>query len=75
MRLHPGEGLDLELLERVAESMAEAARAAGVAVVTGDTKVVPRGACDKMFITTTGVGEVFADPAPSGHAARPATRC
>ena len=65
------EGLDLELLERVAESMAEAARAAGVAVVTGDTKVVPRGACDKMFITTTGVGEVFADPAPSGHAARP----
>ena len=65
------EGLDLELLARVAESMAEAARAAGVAVVTGDTKVVPRGACDKMFITTTGVGEVFADPAPSGHAARP----
>lgn len=65
------EGLDLDLLERAVESMAEAARAAGVAIVTGDTKVVPRGACDKMFITTTGVGEVFADPAPSGHSARP----
>ena len=65
------EGLELDILDKVAASMAAAARNAGVAIVTGDTKVVPRGACDKLFITTTGVGEVFADPAPSGHAARP----
>ena len=52
------EGLDLELLERVAESMAEAARAAGVAVVTGDTKVVERGRGDGVYITTSGIGVV-----------------
>ncbi|MCH5277419.1 MAG: hydrogenase expression/formation protein HypE [Desulfovibrionaceae bacterium] len=65
------EGLELDVLERVVQSMAGAARRAGVAVVTGDTKVVPRGACDRLFITTTGVGELIAEPAPSGHAARP----
>ncbi|WP_298066944.1 hydrogenase expression/formation protein HypE [uncultured Mailhella sp.] len=65
------EGLDSGILERVVSDMAEAARRAGVDIVTGDTKVVPRGACDKLFITTTGVGRVFADPAPSGHSARP----
>ncbi len=65
------EGLPLETLERVARDMGEAARAAGVAIVTGDTKVVPRGACDKIFVNTSGVGEIYADPAPSGHAARP----
>lgn len=65
------EGLDSDILERVVSDMAEAARRAGVDIVTGDTKVVPRGACDKLFITTTGVGRVFADPAPSGHSARP----
>lgn len=65
------EGLPLETLERVARDMGEAARAAGVAIVTGDTKVVPRGACDKIFINTSGVGEIYADPPPSGHAARP----
>lgn len=65
------EGLPLETLERVAADMGAAARRAGVQIVTGDTKVVPRGACDKLFINTTGVGEVLADPAPSGHGARP----
>lgn len=65
------EGLPLELLEKVAADMGAAARAAGVRIVTGDTKVVPRGACDKIFINTTGIGEIFADPAPSGHHARP----
>ena len=65
------EGLELEVLDRVVADMAEAARRAGVAIVTGDTKVVPRGACDKIFITTSGVGEIIADPAPSGHGARP----
>ena len=65
------EGLPLEALDRVAADMGQAARAAGVQIVTGDTKVVPRGACDKIFITTTGIGEIFANPAPSGHNARP----
>lgn len=65
------EGLDLDLLRKVVESMAEAARNAGVFIVSGDTKVVPRGACDKLFITTAGVGEILADPSPSGSGARP----
>ena len=65
------EGLELEILEQVVADMASAAKKAGVDIVTGGTKVVPRGACDKMFITTAGVGEVLTDPAPSGHAARP----
>ena len=65
------EGLPMALLERVVKSMGEAARDAGVRIVTGDTKVVPRGAADKMFITTTGIGEVIARPAPSGRRAKP----
>lgn len=65
------EGLPLDMLERVAADMGQAARTAGVHIVTGDTKVVPRGACDKIFINTTGIGEIFANPAPSGHNARP----
>ncbi len=65
------EGLDLDLLELIVKSMGEAAAAAGVQVVAGDTKVVPKGAADKVFITTTGVGKVMADPYPSGHNARP----
>ncbi len=65
------EGLPLELLERIAASMGRAAREAGVRIVAGDTKVVPRGAADKIFITTTGLGQVLADPAPSGSRALP----
>ncbi|MCL2781334.1 MAG: hydrogenase expression/formation protein HypE [Actinomycetia bacterium] len=52
------EGLPIPLLRRIAESMGRAARRAGVRVVTGDTKVVDRGKCDGMFITTTGLGQV-----------------
>jgi hydrogenase expression/formation protein HypE len=52
------EGFEMEELRRVVDSMAEAARAAGVPIVTGDTKVVPRGAADRMFVTTSGVGLV-----------------
>jgi hydrogenase expression/formation protein HypE len=52
------EGLPLETLERVVDSMAETARAAGVKIVTGDTKVVERGAADGLFINTAGVGIV-----------------
>ncbi len=61
------EGLDLELLERVLKDMAEAAKEAEVSIVTGDTKVVPRGACDKIFINTTGIGEIITSHPPSGH--------
>ncbi|MBG0776759.1 MAG: hydrogenase expression/formation protein HypE [Desulfovibrionaceae bacterium] len=65
------EGLPMADLERIVESMGRAARHADVRIVTGDTKVVPRGAVDKIFINTTGLGEIVADPAPSGDAARP----
>ncbi len=54
------EGLEVETLRRVVQSMAETAHAAGVAIATGDTKVVARGACDKLFITTTGIGVIRA---------------
>ncbi|MDR0826473.1 MAG: hydrogenase expression/formation protein HypE [Desulfovibrio sp.] len=60
------EGLPLSLLERLARSMGKAARAAGVLIVTGDTKVVPRGAADKIFIVSTGIGRILAEPAPGG---------
>lgn len=52
------EGLPLETLRRVLASMRAAALACGVAVVTGDTKVVGRGSADQLFITTSGVGVV-----------------
>ncbi len=52
------EGLDFALLHRVLISMEEAANKAGVRVVTGDTKVVARGSCDKLFINTSGIGIV-----------------
>lgn len=52
------EGLLAEELQRVVESMRDAAAQAGVQLVTGDTKVVNRGKGDKVFITTTGVGMI-----------------
>lgn len=52
------EGLELATLERVVRSMAEAARRAGVAIVTGDTKVVDRGHCDGIYLATSGVGRI-----------------
>lgn len=52
------EGVSVELLRRTARSMAATAAKAGVRIVTGDTKVVQRGACDKLFITTTGIGVI-----------------
>ncbi|MBQ1419814.1 MAG: hydrogenase expression/formation protein HypE, partial [Desulfovibrio sp.] len=65
------EGLSLDILDRVAADMANAARTAGVAIVTGDTKVVPRGACDRLFVNTAGIGPLLREPSPSGHSARP----
>jgi hydrogenase expression/formation protein HypE len=52
------EGLALEDLKRIVESMRQACADAGVAIVTGDTKVVDRGKGDQVFITTTGIGLV-----------------
>jgi hydrogenase expression/formation protein HypE len=52
------EGFPVADLQRVLASMAATAREAGVAVVTGDTKVVNRGAADKLFINTAGVGVI-----------------
>lgn len=52
------EGCDIALLRRVVQSMQTEALAAGVRIVTGDTKVVERGAADKVFITTSGVGVI-----------------
>jgi hydrogenase expression/formation protein HypE len=61
------EGFPIEDLRRVAASMSAAARAAGVVVATGDTKVVERGNADGLFVNTAGVGVVAAgvDLSPS----------
>ncbi len=50
------EGLEREKLERVVASMAKAAKEAGVRIVTGDTKVVPKGMADGLYINTAGIG-------------------
>src|SRR5262245_14424558 len=55
------EGLPLDTLRRVLESLGKAAQDCGVCVVTGDTKVVPRGAADELFLNTTGIGELRTD--------------
>ncbi|MDD2772897.1 MAG: hydrogenase expression/formation protein HypE [Elusimicrobiales bacterium] len=52
------EGLEISLLRRIAASMRAAADEAGVSIVTGDTKVVEKGKADKIFITTSGIGEI-----------------
>ena len=52
------EGLPFEDLERVVRSMAEEASKVGVLIVTGDTKVVPKGHADRLFISVSGIGEV-----------------
>lgn len=65
------EGFPLADLARIVESMGEASRAAGVPIVTGDTKVVERGKGDGVFITTTGVGSLPPGRDVSGRHARP----
>ncbi len=52
------EGLPIATLKTLVESMADTARSAGIAIVTGDTKVVQRGAADKVFINTAGIGAI-----------------
>ena len=65
------EGLSIDTIERVADSMAAAAKEAGVSIVTGDTKVVDKGDCDSLFINTAGVGVIPDGVDVSGANARP----
>ncbi len=65
------EGFALADLKTIAASMAQTAKAAGVAIVTGDTKVVERGHGDGIFITTTGIGRVPDGVSVSADRARP----
>lgn len=65
------EGFALSGLKRIVDSMAAAARDAGVPIITGDTKVVERGKGDGVFISTTGIGVVAPGVDISGRNARP----
>lgn len=67
------EGFPLADLTKIAQSMGATAAEAGVALVTGDTKVVPRGAADQLFITTSGVGEIVSSGF-TGAGVRPGDR-
>ena len=53
------EGFPIDKLEVIAGSLAAEAKRAGVSVVTGDTKVVNKGKCDKLFINTSGIGSIL----------------
>jgi hydrogenase expression/formation protein HypE len=65
------EGLPLEELREVTVSAAAAAARAGARIVTGDTKVVGRGAADRLFVNTSGIGVVADGVAPAADRARP----
>jgi len=53
------EGLDYKILEKIIDSISFAVKESGVNIVTGDFKVVERGACDKIFINTSGIGRII----------------
>jgi hydrogenase expression/formation protein HypE len=59
------EGLDLDVLEKILQSIGDTAKAANVSIVTGDTKVVEKGSADGIFINTSGVGVLMDNAAPS----------
>lgn len=61
------EGLALKELEIIVKSMADTAKEANVYIVTGDTKVVEKGSCDKIYINTTGIGIIESDRYLSGN--------
>ena len=65
------EGLPIKDLEKVVASIKETAEAAGVKIVTGDTKVVNRGSADRLFINTAGIGTIPPGVNISGHNAQP----
>ncbi|MGO8768276.1 MAG: hydrogenase expression/formation protein HypE [Mycobacterium sp.] len=68
------EGFSIAELKEIVADMAAAAAVAGVQIVTGDTKVVPRGAADGLFITTTGVGVIPAGRVLSAESVRTGDR-
>lgn len=65
------EGLPMDELERIMQSIKDAAEVGEVNIITGDTKVVSRGQADKIFITTSGIGVVPPEVAISGANAKP----
>jgi len=65
------EGLPIKDFKLILETMATAAKKAGVKIVTGDTKVVPKGKADKIFINTSGIGVIPPDVNVSGSNAKP----
>jgi hydrogenase expression/formation protein HypE len=65
------EGLDIEILERILDSISQTAANAGVKIVTGDTKVVEKGSADELFINTAGIGLRLDGAAPAFERIRP----
>jgi len=65
------EGLPIATLQKIVQSMAEAAEEAGVTIIAGDTKVVERGKADGLYITTTGIGWIPDARTIGGQYARP----
>ena len=65
------EGLPLATLQQVAESMRRAAETAGVRIIAGDTKVIERSRGDGLYINTSGVGEIIAEPPPAPERIQP----
>jgi hydrogenase expression/formation protein HypE len=65
------EGLPITQLQRIIASLRTAAIAAGVSIVTGDTKVVEHGKADRLFINTSGVGRVIAPAPPAPRRVQP----
>ena len=65
------EGFPMTDLEKIVSEMGKAAKTAGVSVVTGDTKVVPKGAVDKIFINTSGIGLIPPNVNIASHHAKP----
>jgi hydrogenase expression/formation protein HypE len=68
------EGLEADVLRAEVEAIARAAQAAGVEIVSGDTKVVERGHADQMYVCTTGVGQLDRRAALSPAALKPGDR-
>lgn len=64
------EGFLISDLRQIADSMASEAKDAGVLIVAGDTKVVEKGKCDKIFITTSGIGTLSEDRVHLGTAGK-----
>ncbi len=65
------EGLPLDVFDRVLQSIHDAARIANVTCVAGDTKVVPRGTADSLYLTTSGIGWISQPPPPGPRSFQP----